>query len=280
MFISRRRFGPAPAQEVEMARIKREDHVRILRMIDVEGRKVADIAAEFGCSAANIYTVVGKMRRRAAEAKRESDQAQPPLALDQGPQTDAGVAGISALDDAAEPGEAGNAEPAGVSAAAVGTAAGGTAAGGTAPGRMSTGRTATGLTASGLTATGGTASAGDLKVVAFERSSAPAAPDAESKAPPKPARTSSSSTLPAPGPAVMNRRSAGAGGAVGARLAKPGFGLMMRTADGEENLTPFRSLDDLLSAIKPILRATARSSEPVWFCLQPVDLATIEFDAA
>jgi hypothetical protein len=45
-------------------------------------------------------------------------------------------------------------------------------------------------------------------------------------------------------------------------------------------MTPFRSLDDLLSAIKPILRAGARSPEPVWFSLQPVDLATIDVDAA
>ena len=58
------------------------------------------------------------------------------------------------------------------------------------------------------------------------------------------------------------------------------MGLIMRTLDGEETMTPFRSLDDLLSAIKPILRAGARSPEPVWFSLQPVDLATIDVDAA
>jgi hypothetical protein len=55
---------------------------------------------------------------------------------------------------------------------------------------------------------------------------------------------------------------------------------MMRTPEGEESLTPFRSLDDLLSAIKPVLRAAASSSEPVWFSLQPVDLASIDMDAA
>ena len=68
--------------------------------------------------------------------------------------------------------------------------------------------------------------------------------------------------------------------AVGGKLAKPGMGLLMRTPDGEETMTPFRSLDDLLSAIKPILRAGARSPEPVWFSLQPIDLATIDVDAA
>jgi hypothetical protein len=49
------------------------------------------------------------------------------------------------------------------------------------------------------------------------------------------------------------------GGGPGARLAKPGMALLMRTPGGEENRIPFRSLDDLLSAVKPILRAVARS---------------------
>jgi hypothetical protein len=91
--------------------------------------------------------------------------------------------------------------------------------------------------------------------------------------------------VPAPIPAPVSvqlreevRRPAPA--AVGAKLAKPGMGLLMRTPDGEETMTPFRSLDDLLSAIKPMLRAGARSPEPVWFSLQPVDLATIDVDAA
>lgn len=67
---------------------------------------------------------------------------------------------------------------------------------------------------------------------------------------------------------------------VGAKLAKPGVALVMRTADGEESMTPFRSLDDLLSAIKPILRGSARSPDPVWFSLQPIDLSTIDTEAA
>ena len=70
------------------------------------------------------------------------------------------------------------------------------------------------------------------------------------------------------------------GGGSGAKLAKPGMALMMRTADGEENLTPFRSLDDLLSAVKPILRAAARSPDAVWFSIQPVDLASLDSEAA
>ncbi len=70
------------------------------------------------------------------------------------------------------------------------------------------------------------------------------------------------------------------GGGVGATLSKPGMALVMRTADGEENLSPFRSLDDLLSAVKPILRAAARSPDAVWFSIQLVDLASLDSDAA
>ena len=62
--------------------------------------------------------------------------------------------------------------------------------------------------------------------------------------------------------------------------AKPGYGLVMRPPEGEESVAPFRSLEDLLGAIKPILRAAASSPEPVWFCIQPVDLATLDEDAA
>ena len=60
--------------------------------------------------------------------------------------------------------------------------------------------------------------------------------------------------MPPPGAAKKSQ-------GLGAKLAKPGVALMMRTAEGEENLTPFRSLDDLLSAVKPILRAAARSPD-------------------
>ena len=72
----------------------------------------------------------------------------------------------------------------------------------------------------------------------------------------------------------------GLGAGLGAALAKPGFGLVMRTADGEDSMSPFRSLDDLLSAVKPILRAASRSPDTVWFSIQPIDLATLDSDAA
>jgi hypothetical protein len=182
-----------------MARISKDHHPAILRMVDVEGRKVADVAVEFGCTPANIYALLKKLRHGAVERQPEPTCSQPPLAFDQPPEVAAGH---------------------------------------------------------------------DVNVVAFGRPEAaaptvavaPAETRAAPQAAPEPARRGSE--------------------AVGARLAKPGFGLLMRTADGEEQVTPFRSLDDLLSAVKPILRASARSSEPVWFSLQPMDLTTIDFDAA
>ncbi|WP_426955617.1 hypothetical protein [Muricoccus radiodurans] len=63
---------------------------------------------------------------------------------------------------------------------------------------------------------------------------------------------------------------------VAQRVGKAGFALMMRTSDGEDTVNPFRSLDELLSAAKPILRTAARSPEPIWFSIQPVDLDALE----
>ncbi len=195
-----------------MARIKKEDHARILQLVDVERRAVREIAAEFGCTPVTIYSLLTKLRRAAAGAPQEESETQRPLALDDRLVPEAMAPTMA---KAPEP------EPAPAPVAVVAPKA-------------------------------------ERKVVSFER--APAAPAREETAREETAR-------PAPS-------------TVGAKLAKLGVGLMMRTADGEETMTPFRSVDDLLSAIKPILRASARSPEPVWFSLQPVDLATIDVDAA
>lgn len=104
---------------------------------------------------------------------------------------------------------------------------------------------------------------------------APAARRAEVVPPPAPTREPPKAIAPPVAP-VMEEASAtvtelprrparptsGRGG-VGASLARPGYGLAMRSGDGEESMTPFRSLDDLLSAIKPILRSAARSPDAV-----------------
>ena len=50
-----------------MARISKADHPRILHLVEVERRKVVEVAAEYGCTPANIYGLLGKMRRVRAE---------------------------------------------------------------------------------------------------------------------------------------------------------------------------------------------------------------------
>jgi len=206
-----------------MARISKEDHPKILRMVEVDHRKMTEIAAEYGCTPANISALVGKLRRRAAEGQQESARVQSALALEQ--EEAAAAAPVTAV--LAEPPQD---EPAAES---------------------------------------------DANVVAFER----AAPSPTPRAPVQDTAAAPSGPTEPPAHPGSGRRSAGTA-AIGAKLAKPGFGLVMRSADGDESMTPFRSLDDLLSAIKPILRAGARSPDPVWFSLQPVDLATMDIDAA
>ncbi len=209
-----------------MARIKKEDHARILQLVDVERRAVREIAGDFGCTPAAIYALLTKLRRAATGATPDESETQPPLALEDAPAPEAEAPPLAAgILVAPRP------EPEPSPAAVVAPKA-------------------------------------ERKVVSFER--APATPAREETACEETAREETAREETARPPAAM----------LGAKLAKPGVGLMMRTADGEETMTPFRSVDDLLSAIKPILRASARSPEPVWFSLQPVDLATIDVDAA
>ncbi len=209
-----------------MARIRKEDHQRILHMVDVEHRKVPDIAAEFGCTPANIYALVGKLRRQSIEA--ESRGAHNRGAHNRGAHTRGAhtQAPLALADDPPS--------------------------------------------------TQVPAAAASPNVVVFERVEAIQEPPAVS--PPPPVFAPAAITPPPVATAQPARRSAR--GAPAIRLAKQGYGLVMRTSDGEENVAPFRSLDDLLSAVKPILRATATSAEPVWFSLQPIDLATLDMDAA
>ena len=195
-----------------VARISKDEYPRILHMVDGEHRKVAEVAATYGCSAANIYALLNKLRR-AAPANTEATPAEPPAP--------AAIAAVpKAITDlfAGDPPPAAEPMPARAKAAA-----------------------------------------------------APAFVPLEPAPRPAPPVTATVTELPKRGAAK---------GATGAALAKPGMALVMRTAEGEENMTPFRSLDDLLSAVKPILRAAARSPDAVWFSIQPVDLAALDSDAA
>jgi hypothetical protein len=226
-----------------MARISKADHPTILRMVDVDNRRVADVAVEFGCTPANIYTLLVKLRR----AGQDSARRQAPLVLE--------------LDDAPDV-VAPEAMPSPSSAEG--------------PIKAAEATSAPSMTSRSAWDTGEIGpvplpQAEDTNVYSFDR----AQPAPKVTGAPQPA-----AKLLAPAPRPATRASDGSASKIGAKLAKPGVGLLMRTADGEDSLTPFRSLDDLLSAIKPILRASARSPEPVWFSLQPVDLSTIEVDAA
>lgn len=199
----------AEGRERKMARIRKEDHARILALVEEERRPVREIATEFGVTPAAIYALLNRLRQPAAgEGGEVAHQA--PLALD---------AMAKAAPEPAAP------EPAAPQLAAP-------------------------------------------EPVAPE----PAAPE------PHILRFSTPSARPPRG--EERSEPSGKPGGIGARRAKGGIGLVTRTADGEETTVPFRSLDDLLSAIKPILREGARSPDPVWFSIQPVDLSEIEMDAA
>jgi hypothetical protein len=185
-----------------MARINKADHAIILRKVEVEECKISDVAAEYGCSAANLYALLRKLRRAGVQpaAAEPEDEAPAPAPVHAAP--------------------------------------------------------------------------GEKPVVDLFAAVTPApAPVARPAAPiirpvqPAPARASEDIT-PMP--------KGGGRGGVGASLAKPGYALAMRGPEGDENLTPFRSLDDLLSAVKPILRAAARNPEAIWFSIQPIDLAALD----
>ena len=50
-----------------MPRIPREEHAAILQRVDVEGQKVAEVAAAYGCTPANIYAILARLRREGAK---------------------------------------------------------------------------------------------------------------------------------------------------------------------------------------------------------------------
>ncbi len=236
-----------------MARISKEQQSRILRMVDSEHRKVAEVAAEYGCTPANIYALLHKLRRQvapnieavgipdeAAHGPTSSDAALPPLSSSIQPAATPAVPDLFGLGPKLDTavvreGKAGRQRNQPVVALT----------------RMANVKTP---------------ELAPLPALAAVQQQEPEVVSA------RPAR-SVVTQPPALGPARKD-------GGLGASLAKPGMALVMRTAEGDENMTPFRSLDDLLSAVKPILRAAARSPDAVWFSIQPVDLASLDSDAA
>jgi hypothetical protein len=198
--------------EGQMARIPREAHATIRERVDVEKHKVADVAAAYGCTPANIYAILAKQRQQPGQT--EDEPAPPPERIVAAPPADPVTKVPTDLF-----GQLAEATP----------------------------------------------------------DHAPAAVPA--RITPEPAATPPAlSAAPEPAPAQPSRIGPVSRGAAPASTsrAKSGFALLMRTSDGEEATNPFRSLDELLSASKPLLRTAARSPEPIWFSIQPVDLAAQE----
>ncbi len=224
-----------------MARISKAEHPRILQAIDGDGRKVAEVAAEYGCSTANIYALLGKLRRT---------------------QQDAAPVAAAAPAEPVEPDEV-EAPPAVPNAPDL-------------------------FAAAAVPADEQPAAQAKPKIKRRGRAEAKPDPALDIAPSPAPAPQPAPATPSAPAPTTVSsatvtnlpRREPAPSRSMGATLAKPGFGLTMRSAEGDESMVPYRSLDDLLSAVKPILRAAARSPDAVWFSIQPVDLATLDSDAA
>jgi hypothetical protein len=223
-----------------LVRIGKAEHARILRLVDVEQRKVADVAAEYGCSTANIYVLLGRLRRANAAGNRA-----------------AGFGGAEAVAAPTQDAPAAPVVPQPAQAAAADLL--------------------------GVTGKAPSERSGHAPTAAATAQGAAAAPERPTAAPVCAENTTGAGAAePAPS-AVLDlarKQPVAKRGGIGAARARPGVGLMMRTAEGEENVTPFRSLEDLLSAVKPVLRAAAHSPDPVWFSIQTLDLASLDFDAA
>ena len=170
-----------------MAKIQKADQLKIYESVAIEGLKVADLAAQFGCTSQNIYSIVARLRRERTE------QALPlPLSI------------VNENTVASEP-----------------------------------------------------------HVPVADLFAAPAEPEAAMPPPAPPPTLPPSSARPARPP-------------VKAPALKSGMGLKMRTPEGEDSIVPFKSIEDLLSGIKPYLRDAARAPEPMWFCLERIDLAAFD----
>jgi hypothetical protein len=187
-----------------MARINKADHAIILRKVEVEECKISDVAAEYSCSAANLYALLRKLRRAGVQPapSEPEDEALPAAPV--------------------------------------------------------------------------LAAAADKPVVDLFASTAPKSVPTPAPRPAAPILRPIQAVPARANDDITPMPKGGGRSGVGASLAKPGYALAMRGPEGDENLTPFRSLDDLLSAVKPILRAAARNPEAIWFSIQPIDLATLD----
>jgi hypothetical protein len=214
-----------------MPRIPREEHATIVRRVDVEGHKVAEVAAAYGCTPANIYAILAKQRRQETGEASSAVLPPGPVEVEPAPQP------VSVL-----------------------------------------------ATSADLFAGLPEAPAGPMPPPP-PAATAPGLPLPEPERPPPATPTKPDQPGSQPRPSAPSRAGRGAaaskpaGPASPPRAGKAGYALLMRTSDGEEAVNPFRSLDELLSAAKPLLRTAARSPEPIWFSIQQVDLDALVDDA-
>jgi hypothetical protein len=234
-----------------MARIARDEYPTIQHLVNVEGRKVVEVAASYGCTPANIYAILGKARRLAGEAGTQPNLTSPAT---QGPAAAEAPAVAPVIAAAASI----QASPADLFADLPGDAA---------PPQGASARTDEVPTSGGQSTAVGPTPVVEVpapETRAPERVAA-APPPAPASAPSGPAGREASAASRAPRGAARNGKGRG-------------IALLMRTSDGEETTHPFRSLEELLSASKPILRSAARSSEPIWFSIQEADLDALAAD--
>lgn len=241
-----------------MARIPREEHSEILRRVDVANEKVADVAAAYDCTPANIYNILKKLRSAGTATPAEGAAPVEPITP-------------SVAEQKPEPESVPRTEP--VAAPVFEPAA----ANFLEPGATQPEAGPIDHPSADLTAVAAPRLPLDLLSSLDAGSSSSEAPP-QATASPQPSRkpAATASTVSSKATPKTPPRAPKAPAPSSARAGKPGYGLLMRTSDGEEAVHPFRSLDELLSATKPILRTAARSPEPIWFSIQQVDLDSIE----
>ena len=251
-----------------MARIPREEHATIRARVEAGQEKVAAVAASYNCTPANIYAILAKLRREGTPDGAQ--QADPPaLAKPSEPPSATSPAAVAVATPELPPSDDGlplfgmPPLPAEAPLATSFQDASQAIAANAAP-----------------EATVSLDLPNTLSEAASAEPTTPPLPpvradqpglQAPSKAPAKPPR---SPAQPASRPAVSKPEPKAASS--GSKSARTGIALLMRTTDGEEAVHPFRSLEELLSAAKPILRTAAKSPDPIWFSIQTVDLDTLE----
>lgn len=255
-----------------MARIPREEHARIRERIERGQEKVAAVAASYGCTPANIYAILTKLRREDSPGSDQPVDA-PPFAEPSEPSPVVSAAPAAAAPPSLPSSDRDlplfdtppvldlpplESEPAAVVQVAI---------------RATYPEEGSAVDASSTLMGPQPEAPSDAPTTSALPPVTSATAELQAPSPPaaKPARLPA---LPTGRPCIGGPEAKAASSK--SKNGKTGIALMMRTSDGEEAVHPFRSIEELLSAAKPILRTAAKSPEPIWFSIQTVDLDTLE----